>query len=169
MVVRSSEHAVCWTLAAIGVAAAWSIGMSSVRDESSGTRTVGIMLGCLEVPSAARVVMTESLIDAWLGYVDLPDKARVWWATGMWASWLEPTPDREVLWVKSGSAPGTRYGGVRQNEVETLVLDTGLVQFLLPGGAEKDVTLLTQVAGTHRNLKQGECARPEMQLATRAF
>ena len=71
--------------------------------------------------------------------------------------------------MKLGDSPGTRYGVARQGGIDILVLETGLVHFLLPGGSEKDLGALETISNALRCLKQDQCMRPEIELGDRLF
>ena len=131
-----------------------------------GTRTFDLALGCLEVPCDSHVVMTKSLGDAFLGNVEWPgDGRRVWWATGMWASQLEPAPGRRIVWSRSSidGEDSIRYGLVDENGAQILIASSGRAEFTLAGSSEADLQFLLTVARGYRMDRRNiKCARPEI-------
>lgn len=153
------------------VAAIVAAPLTVASADNGDTRAVSIMVGCLEVPTAARVVLTEDMPDAWVGYVELPGRSKkVWWTTGMWTNWLEASSGREILWTNKCDHSGNRFGMIRKGGIEFLVLSLSeLVQFLVPGGSGDDLDLLRNVAAAHRTTPGLDCERPLFEARERAF
>ena len=167
-----SEHrSLGFSRVVLWLAALGTIPMATVSDDSPGMKRVSIVMGCLEVPSDAHVVLTESLVDAWVGYVELPgEKRHVWWLTGMWTDFLKANSEREISWVKTDDDSGFRYGVVRHRDKESLVLSySSLLQFILPGGSEKDLELLFRINESHRSVDRSQCEGPVAKFRERAF
>jgi hypothetical protein len=133
------------------------------------TRLVSINGGCLAVPHDAKVIMTETSPDAWLGYVQLPGEVRrVSWATGLVATRLSTSSNFATTKTESGDE--LKYAGFTHSGKRGYVARIGTVEFSLVGDTTADLEYLLSVAGRLRiAVPRDQCERPEFQLGKSAF
>jgi hypothetical protein len=142
---------------------------SAVFAQPATTKMVSIRGGCLEVPEGAKVVMTETYADAWVGYVQSPGVAqKVTWAAGMIASRLNTAGNFATTTTKSGDE--IKYVGFERAGERGYVARVGIIEFSIAGDSKADLELLLSVARRFRaHAPEDTCERPETQVGKPAF
>ena len=122
----------------------------STRADDS--RLERIVFGCIEVPNGASFEVTESLVDASLGYIQLTtDSPRVWFFAGLMESPLDPKDGLEVIWTGRVETRGAQLAIVVGEGHRTLAYQRSpRLTFAVPGGTIEDVDFLKSVASLHR-------------------
>jgi hypothetical protein len=122
-----------------------------------------LVTGCIDLPCGYEVTVTESGVDIAAGYIQPPeDNWRVNWLFGMWGRLLEPGPNREVVWKKSGTINGRTIaiGEVLEGNVRLIAIEDGIMQFTIPAKLPRAESLLTALVSRYLHGTRPDCEGP---------
>ena len=121
--------------------------------------TIFYHLGSVELPDGYQGYVTTSWVDAWLGYIESPDRSfKIGWAGGLVESLFEKYKKGLVeTETETTSNYSIKFALIRDKKVETLIASIGDLQFSGVVKDENDRSIFKKIIRSYQKEKCEIC------------